>query len=65
MVREIFASGRPLTYIQSAEEQRVARVLAEVGERIQAPVWTWSQTEFREGAETPRDALDLSFEGFS
>ena len=25
-VREIFESGRPLTYIRSSEEQRVARV---------------------------------------
>ena len=29
-VREIFESGRPLTYIRSSEEQRVARVLREV-----------------------------------
>ncbi len=29
-VREIFESGRPLTYILSSEEQRVARVLKEV-----------------------------------
>ena len=32
-VREIFESGRPLTYIRSPEEQRVARVLREVGRR--------------------------------
>jgi AAA+ superfamily predicted ATPase len=37
---EIFESGRPLTYIQSAEEQRIARVLRETG----LPVWTWSLT---------------------
>ncbi|MEN6603531.1 MAG: hypothetical protein ABFD86_14050, partial [Bryobacteraceae bacterium] len=29
-IREVFASGRPLTYVRTAEEQRVARVLAEV-----------------------------------
>ena len=29
-LREVFESGRPLTYIRSAEEQRIARVLAEV-----------------------------------
>jgi hypothetical protein len=58
-VREIFASGRPLTYIRSAEEQRVARVLREVGVRIDVPVWTWSQTEGMEGAETARAALDF------
>ena len=30
-IREVFASGRPLTYLRSAEEQRVSRVLREVG----------------------------------
>ena len=29
-IREIFESGRPLTYIRSAEEQRVGRLLNEV-----------------------------------
>jgi hypothetical protein len=29
-VREILESGRPLTYIRSAEEQRVIRILSEV-----------------------------------
>jgi len=29
IIREIFESGRPLTYIRSAEEQRVAKVLGE------------------------------------
>ncbi|MGA3204138.1 MAG: AAA family ATPase [Bryobacteraceae bacterium] len=57
-VREVFASGRPLTYIRSAEEQRVARVLGEVGQRIGAPIWTWSATEGMAGAESPRGALD-------
>ncbi len=57
-VREIFASGRPLTYIQSAEEQRVVRVLREVSERMKVPVWTWSSTEGMEGVESPRAALD-------
>jgi SpoVK/Ycf46/Vps4 family AAA+-type ATPase len=57
-IREIFASGRPLTYVRSSEEQRVARVLREVGEKIGAPVWTWSQTESMKGAESPRAALD-------
>jgi SpoVK/Ycf46/Vps4 family AAA+-type ATPase len=48
MLREIFESGRPLTYVNSVEEQRVARVLREVGQRIEStpiPVWTWSLTE--------------------
>jgi SpoVK/Ycf46/Vps4 family AAA+-type ATPase len=72
MIREIFESGRPLTYIRSAEEQRVARVLAEVGSRVSSsgaiPVWTWSLTEGMRlggeppepGTELPRRALDFA-----
>jgi AAA+ superfamily predicted ATPase len=72
-VREIFESGRPLTYIRSSEEQRIARVLHEVGQNPRAatplPIWTWSLTEGmrREGeaspaaagTETPRGLLDF------
>jgi hypothetical protein len=67
-LRDIFESGRPLTYIRSAEEQRVDRVLIEVSSRIgDLPVWTWSLTEGlrRDGAtpetgsESPRAALDF------
>ncbi len=57
-IREIFASGRPLTYVRSAEEQRVSRVLREVSARIDAPIWTWSMTEATAGTESPRAALD-------
>ncbi len=57
-IREIFASGRPLTYIRSSEEQRVGRVLREVAQRLESQVLTWSQTEAMEGAATPRAALD-------
>jgi SpoVK/Ycf46/Vps4 family AAA+-type ATPase len=67
MVREIFESGRPLTYLRSSEEQRVAKVLCEVAAGLSAPVWTWSLTEgmrrnggaTEAGAETPRGALDF------
>ena len=67
MLREIFESGRPLTYVRSAEEQRVAKVLCEVAGRLSAPVWTWSLTEgmhhdvgpAEAGAESPRGALDF------
>jgi SpoVK/Ycf46/Vps4 family AAA+-type ATPase len=71
MLREIFESGRPLTYVRSAEEQRVARVLREAGRRLSGsapvPVWTWSLTEGMrsEGgeaaadAQAPRAALDF------
>ena len=70
-IREIFDSGRPLTYIQSSEEQRARALLREVGDRIGAakpvPVWEWSVTEGlrREGeashlgTQTPRAALDF------
>jgi len=72
-VREILESGRPLTYIRSAEEQRVVRILAEVAKGPLAstplPVWTWSLTEGmrREGeaaasTESPRAALDFILE---
>jgi hypothetical protein len=71
MIREVFESGRPLTYIRSAEEQRVGRILGEVGVRLQGsapvPVWTWSLTEGMQrsgeaawaGTEAPRAALDF------
>jgi SpoVK/Ycf46/Vps4 family AAA+-type ATPase len=65
-----FQSGRPLTYIRTVEEQRVARVLREVALRLFAspvPVWTWSLTEglrrdnqaTEAGTEAPRQALDF------
>lgn len=45
-IREAMETGRPLVYIRSAEEQRVARVLAEVSRNAGGvPVWTWSLTE--------------------
>ncbi len=44
-IRDVFATGRPLTYIRSAEEHRVARLLSDVGAALGAPVWTWSLTE--------------------
>jgi hypothetical protein len=71
MLREVFESGRPLTYIRSTEEQRVARVLREVSLRLTGstptPVWIWSLTEgmhrdgeaAQPGAESPREALDF------
>ena len=71
MLREAFQSGRPLTYIRSSEEQRIARVLREVGRALHAstplPIWTWSLTQGFLGddgmAESatldPREALDF------
>jgi SpoVK/Ycf46/Vps4 family AAA+-type ATPase len=71
MIREVFESGRPVTYVRSSEEQRVARVLDEVALKLLAsgpvPVWTWSLTEgmrrggepAETGAQTPRGVLDF------
>ena len=46
---EIFESGRPLVYVRSAEEGRVADLLRNAGRQLRAskplPVWTWSLTE--------------------
>lgn len=63
MLREAFDSGRPLIYIRSAEEHRVARVLREIG----LPTWTWTMTEglrledqpAEPGTESPRAVLDF------
>jgi len=63
-VRGILESGRPLTYIRSAEEQRVVRILNEVakGPLSSKPlaVWTWSLTEGmrRSGEESPAPATE-------
>lgn len=65
-IREIFQSGRPLTYIRSAEEQRVAKILREAA-RSEMAVWTWTLTEGMRlgeneaipGTLTPRGALDF------
>ncbi|HUI78622.1 MAG TPA: AAA family ATPase [Bryobacteraceae bacterium] len=51
-IREIFASGRPLAYIRSSEEQRVARLLDSMGLRV----WTWCLTEGMRCNETPAEA---------
>lgn len=71
LIREIFESGRPITYIRTAEEQRVAGILREVCHRLSpskpVPVWTWSLTEGLchdnqppgTGTQSPRAALDF------
>jgi len=69
-LREVFESGRPLTYLRSAEEQRVGRLLraaANTAFAESAPVWTWSLTEGMRRDEgeaageilAPRAALDF------
>src|SRR6202165_1303232 len=46
---EILESGRPLVYVRSAEEGRVANLLRKAGRQLRGshplPVWTWSLTE--------------------
>lgn len=47
-IRDIIESGRPLTYIRSAEEQRIAQLLHDAARLYfpsPVPVWTWSLTE--------------------
>lgn len=70
-LREIIESGRPLAYVRTAEERRIAKLLAEVAAHCFEPavsVWTWSLTEgmrrddgtVPSGATLdPRDALDF------
>ena len=70
LIRESIQSGRPLIYVHSPEEQRVARLLVEVSRSFSAsadlPVWTWTLTEglrqegeTASGTEDPRRALDF------
>ena len=71
MLRDIFGSGRPLTYIRSSEEQRIGKVLREAGQDLfgegAAPLWVWSLTEGLRndqgepipGVTTAREALDF------
>ncbi len=71
MIRDVFESGRPLTYIRTSEEQRVALVLRDLAKSLipgtPVPVWTWSVTEGirtdegepEAGTCDPRKALDF------
>jgi SpoVK/Ycf46/Vps4 family AAA+-type ATPase len=68
LIGEAVQSGRPLLYVHTPEEQRVARLLAEVSRALNLPVWTWSLTEgircnggaaAQPGTEDPRRALDF------
>src|ERR1035437_2885071 len=72
ILREVFESGRPLTYVRTSEEQRAGRVLREVGLRLFAPtpvpVWSWRLTEGMPrdgqgagaGTDDARGSLDFS-----
>lgn len=71
MLREVLLSERPLIYIRTAEENRVANLLREAGRALfgstALPVWTWTLTEgmrdpdggIADGSESPRAALDF------
>ena len=70
-LREVIESGRPLTYIRSAEEHRLRTLLHEAAQTFFAepvPLWTWTMTEglvsdggesAGEGTRDPRQALDF------
>jgi len=70
-IREGFESGRPLTYVHTTEEQRVATALRDVSSGLDStplPIFTWSVTEgmrradadaAEPGAESARGALDF------
>lgn len=71
LIRELVQSGRPLIYLLSPEEGRVALLLQEAAERLfpkPAPVFSWSLTEGMRGPDgnglgpesaPPRAALDF------
>jgi len=63
VLREIFQAGRPLSYIRSAEEQRIGQLLREAAQLFFAPsipVWSWSMTEgMRRQDGTPAEAEAL------
>lgn len=70
-LRELFLSGRPLIYVRTTEEDRVARILVELspalpvsGREAALPVWTWSLTEgLRRPGEDAAQAGTESAEG--
>src|SRR3989304_1927438 len=48
LIQELVDAGRPIIYIQSPEEDRVAQLLGEAAQQLfaaPAPVFTWSLTE--------------------
>lgn len=70
LLLDIFQSGRPLTYIRTAEEHRVEKLLREAALQLFGAaehVWTWSLTEglrrgqepSGQGTEDPARALDV------
>jgi len=64
LLRELFASGRPLLYLMSAEEQRVGTLLSLAARQFfnpPVPYWSWSLTEgmqCADGAKPGKDTLN-------
>ncbi len=61
-LRDILLSGRPLIYVRTPEEERVTRILDELGQAFGKPVHRWSLTEglsspATAGSEDPSVAL--------
>jgi hypothetical protein len=60
----LFASGRPLLYLVSAEEQRIGRLLREAARCVfpkPVPLWSWTLTEGMrcgDGAPLGKDTTD-------
>lgn len=69
VLRDVIGGGRPIAYILSPEEGRLAHLLSEAASTLFAapvPLYTWSLTEGMRGADgaalghgTPREALDF------
>ena len=62
---EVFAAGRPLSYVRSADEGRVVELMrAAAGGAFAAPapLWIWSLTEGmrRDGGDEPGKPLDAA-----
>jgi SpoVK/Ycf46/Vps4 family AAA+-type ATPase len=68
-LRELFESGRSLTYLRTTEEHRAGLILQDVAQRLPFPtqVFTWTLTEglrrddepAKPGTDSPRAALDF------
>ncbi|MEP7365248.1 MAG: AAA family ATPase [Acidobacteriota bacterium] len=63
-LRDAFLSGRPIVFIRTSEEERVGRILNEVGAVLldePVPVWSWSVTAgLRRGSEPAQPGTDTA-----
>ena len=55
MLRDIFLSGRTLTYVRTVEEERLSRLLRQAGKHlaggVSASIWTWTSSRGMVGAD--------------